>query len=94
MALTRPTLASATALLLAALAFALPGGAAAQQRKDSVVLAMVLEPAPGLDPTMAAAAAPHAAALGEDCQALLAEVGYTQAEIRDLTSPAGPSSRG
>jgi crotonobetainyl-CoA:carnitine CoA-transferase CaiB-like acyl-CoA transferase len=43
---------------------------------------------------MPAAAAPHAAALGEDCQALLAEVGYTQAEIRDLTSPAGPSSRG
>src|SRR4029453_18578921 len=31
--------------------------AAAQARKDSVVLGMVLEPAPGLDPTSAAAAA-------------------------------------
>src|SRR4051812_7454307 len=31
--------------------------AAAQARKDSVVLGMVLEPAPGLDPTTAAAAA-------------------------------------
>ena len=31
--------------------------AAAQVRKDSVVLGMVLEPAPGLDPTSAAAAA-------------------------------------
>ena len=32
-------------------------GAMAQTKKDSVVLGMVLEPAPGLDPTMAAAAA-------------------------------------
>ena len=31
--------------------------ASAQGRKDSVVLAMVLEPAPGLDPTVASAAA-------------------------------------
>src|SRR3954454_839881 len=31
--------------------------AGAQARKDSVVLGMVLEPAPGLDPTTAAAAA-------------------------------------
>ncbi len=44
--------------LLAALplAGALPG-ALAQSRKDSVVLAMVLEPTPGLDPSMASAAA-------------------------------------
>ncbi len=50
--------ASSTALLLAALvACALPQHASAQQRKNSVVLGMVLEPAPGLDPTMAPAAA-------------------------------------
>jgi peptide/nickel transport system substrate-binding protein len=42
-----------TALALSALALA----ASAQGRKDSVVLGMVLEPAPGLDPTSAAAAA-------------------------------------
>ena len=47
----------ALALLAALVAFALPQQAAAQARKDSVVLGMVLEPAPGLDPTMAAAAA-------------------------------------
>jgi peptide/nickel transport system substrate-binding protein len=41
------------ALLLAATALA----ASAQGRKDSVVLGMVLEPAPGLDPTTASAAA-------------------------------------
>ena len=41
------------ALLLAALAFT----CSAQGRKDSAVLAMVLEPSPGLDPTMAAALA-------------------------------------
>src|SRR6186713_2553352 len=35
----------------------LPPDAIAQARKDSVVLGMVLEPAPGLDPTMAPAAA-------------------------------------
>ncbi|HEX6704420.1 MAG TPA: ABC transporter substrate-binding protein [Albitalea sp.] len=43
----------AAALAIAALA----AGAAAQARKDSVVLGMVLEPAPGLDPTTASAAA-------------------------------------
>ena len=47
----------ALALLAALAAFALPQHAAAQARKDSVVLGMVLEPAPGLDPTMAPAAA-------------------------------------
>ncbi|MEO8312630.1 MAG: ABC transporter substrate-binding protein, partial [Caldimonas sp.] len=45
------------ALLAAAFAVALPQQAAAQARKDSVVLGMVLEPAPGLDPTVAPAAA-------------------------------------
>ncbi len=48
-------------LPLAALALAtlsvFSGAAPAQSRKDSAVLAMVLEPAPGLDPTSAAAAA-------------------------------------
>ena len=47
-------------LLLAgalALAAATPFAAQAQARKDSVVLGMPLEPAPGLDPTTAAAAA-------------------------------------
>ena len=47
----------ALALLAALAAFALPQQAAAQAKKDSVVLGMVLEPAPGLDPTMASAAA-------------------------------------
>ena len=46
------TLAAAAACVLA-----LPSEALAQARKDSVVLGMVLEPAPGLDPTTAAAAA-------------------------------------
>src|SRR5688572_5394844 len=45
------------AFALSALALAAAGPAAAQRLKDSVVLAMVLEPAPGLDPTVAAAAA-------------------------------------
>ena len=36
---------------------AAPSPAAAQAKKDSVVLGMILEPAPGLDPTMAPAAA-------------------------------------
>ena len=49
--------ARAAALLAAALAVALPQQAAAQAKKDSVVLGMVLEPAPGLDPTVAPAAA-------------------------------------
>jgi peptide/nickel transport system substrate-binding protein len=44
-------------LLSATLLAALTLTAAAQGRKDSVVLGMVLEPAPGLDPTMASAAA-------------------------------------
>ena len=55
MALHRSLFASVTVVLVALLA--LPGSAFAQQRKDSVVLGMVLEPAPGLDPTTAAAAA-------------------------------------
>lgn len=45
------------AFALSALALAAAGPAAAQARKDSVVLAMTLEPAPGLDPTVASAAA-------------------------------------
>jgi peptide/nickel transport system substrate-binding protein len=49
--------ARAVALCAAALAVAVPPHAAAQAKKDSVVLAMVLEPAPGLDPTAAPAAA-------------------------------------
>jgi len=49
--------ARAVALGAAALAVALPPHAAAQARKDSVVLGMTLEPAPGLDPTVAPAAA-------------------------------------
>jgi len=44
------TLATAVAIALAA-----AGPAAAQPRKDSLVLAMTLEPAPGLDPTAGAA---------------------------------------
>src|SRR5215207_9039065 len=47
----------AVAALGIGLALALPGLAEAQQRKDSVVLGMVLEPSPGLDPTVASAAA-------------------------------------
>jgi crotonobetainyl-CoA:carnitine CoA-transferase CaiB-like acyl-CoA transferase len=35
-----------------------------------------------------AVAAPHAASLGEDTEALLAEIGYTPAEIRDLIRTA------
>src|SRR5712671_2379175 len=61
MSLPRSRLVSATtraiALLAALAAFALPQQAAAQAKKDSVVLGMVLEPAPGLDPTVAPAAA-------------------------------------
>ena len=56
MPLPRSILASATAFMLAGL-FAFAPPASAQQRKDSVVLGMVLEPAPGLDPTTASAAA-------------------------------------
>ena len=43
--------------LFSALIASLAVTASAQGRKDSVVLGMVLEPAPGLDPTMASAAA-------------------------------------
>ena len=66
MTLPRPTVrrplsarfAVAVSLLALTLgAVLLPPDASAQQRKDSVVLGMVLEPAPGLDPTMAPAAA-------------------------------------
>src|SRR6476659_3519330 len=42
---------------MTALAASLALPAAGQARKDSVVLGMVLEPAPGLDPTAASAAA-------------------------------------
>jgi len=48
----------ATASMVAMVAVAaLPSSVLAQARKDSVVLGMVLEPAPGLDPTVAPAAA-------------------------------------
>ncbi len=47
----------ALALLGALTALALPPHATAQAKKDSVILGMVLEPAPGLDPTVAPAAA-------------------------------------
>lgn len=55
----RPATATATAALVAlaaAAAFASPL-AQAQARKDTAVLAMILEPSPGLDPTTASAAA-------------------------------------
>ncbi len=56
-----PTLRACAAVVAlaaaAACVLALPSEALAQAKKDSVVLGMVLEPAPGLDPTMAAAAA-------------------------------------
>ncbi|MBI5718260.1 MAG: ABC transporter substrate-binding protein [Burkholderiales bacterium] len=45
------------ASLVIALGAAGPGPASAQPRKDSLVLAMTLEPAPGLDPTAGAASA-------------------------------------
>ena len=48
---------AASVLAMALVASLLAPDAAAQARKDSVVLGMVLEPAPGLDPTMAPAAA-------------------------------------
>ena len=50
-------LTAVTAAFAAIAAMALPPSALAQARKDSVVLGMVLEPAPGLDPTVAPAAA-------------------------------------
>src|ERR1035438_7118165 len=59
--LTAPTttrfVATAALAASALVAMTLPVDAAAQAKKDSVVLGMVLEPAPGLDPTMAPAAA-------------------------------------
>ena len=51
-----PRVAALSLALLAALAGLSPA-VQAQARKDSAVLAMVLEPSPGLDPTMASAAA-------------------------------------
>ena len=56
-----PTVSRAVALALTlasgVTALSLTDDAVAQARKDSVVLGMVLEPAPGLDPTVAPAAA-------------------------------------
>ena len=48
---------AAAAVIAAALVLLAPATAQAQPKKDSVVLGMVLEPAPGLDPTVAPAAA-------------------------------------
>jgi len=48
---------SRSRILIATAALALALGAQAQGRKDAVVIGMTLEPSPGLDPTMAAAAA-------------------------------------
>ncbi len=55
--LVRLAAAAAATLAVALAGLALPLHAAAQAKKDGVVLGMVLEPAPGLDPTMAPAAA-------------------------------------
>ncbi len=54
---TRTPLAAAIGLVAIAALATLPLSAQAQARKDSAILGMVLEPAPGLDPTTAAAAA-------------------------------------
>jgi peptide/nickel transport system substrate-binding protein len=54
---TRRAFAASLALAAAVCTLGAPLQANAQARKDSVVLGMVLEPAPGLDPTVAAAAA-------------------------------------
>ena len=56
-ALKRPVFAAVAAFAVAWALLASPSPAAAQAKKDSVVLGMILEPAPGLDPTMAPAAA-------------------------------------
>lgn len=48
---------AAAAMATAAVGIAFAPAASAQARKDSVVLGMILEPAPGLDPTVAPAAA-------------------------------------
>ena len=76
---TRPGAALALALALALLA-ALPLGAEAQGRKDSAVLAMVLEP-PGLDPTIA-----PAAAIGEIVHYNILE-GLTRINVDGTVSP-------
>jgi peptide/nickel transport system substrate-binding protein len=55
--MTNPIRTLALSALAAAALLLAVGPAAAQAKKDSVVLGMVLEPAPGLDPTMASAAA-------------------------------------
>ncbi len=52
-----PRIATALVFTAAAGLLAFSGAAAAQSKKTSVVLGMVLEPAPGLDPTMMPAAA-------------------------------------
>jgi peptide/nickel transport system substrate-binding protein len=54
---TTSAIAAAAAVVLAAALASASIGAHAQARKDSAVLGMILEPAPGLDPTMASAAA-------------------------------------
>ena len=53
----RPLATALVALATAAAAVLASPAAQAQARKDTAILGMVLEPAPGLDPTMAAAAA-------------------------------------
>jgi peptide/nickel transport system substrate-binding protein len=50
-------LAALAVALASAFASLLPSGTHAQTRKDSVILGMILEPSPGLDPTTASAAA-------------------------------------
>ena len=57
MKLQRRTLATLLGATLALAGLGLPADAPAQARKDTVVLGMVLEPTPGLDPTTAPAAA-------------------------------------
>ncbi|MEO6030720.1 MAG: ABC transporter substrate-binding protein, partial [Burkholderiaceae bacterium] len=52
-----PRIATALALTAAVGLLAFSGAAAAQAKKTSIVLGMTLEPAPGLDPTVAPAAA-------------------------------------
>jgi len=69
--------AAAAVLLLAATALA----ASAQGRRDSVVLGMVLEPAPGLDPTTASAAA-----IGEVVHLSVLE-GLTKIEMSGAITP-------
>ncbi|MEO8058665.1 MAG: ABC transporter substrate-binding protein [Burkholderiales bacterium] len=54
---SNPRLATIALLAVAAAAAFITPAAQAQSRKDSAILGMPLEPAPGLDPTMASAAA-------------------------------------